>query len=190
MRGWVELIIVLLVPFVSGGLVILSCFAVDVGCAVVVWSSQKKLDESFPPIFFSRSCQSFYSRYERTRRLSSFQTMEDLLTLLPLDNQFFSGGLGLAAMGVGLSFLRKSSATLQMLARRHLMMTLEVTSKDVTYPWVLNWLNAHGRRTQHLSVATSMERALDGSSKMSFDLVPGPGRHIVTYNGRYFMVVS
>jgi len=114
--------------------------------------------------------------------------MEDLIKLLPLDNQFFSGGLGLAAMGVGLSFLRKSSATVNMLARRHFMMTLEVTSKDVTYPWVLNWLNAHGRRTQHLSVSTTLERALDGSSKMSFDLVPGPGRHLVRYGGRFFMV--
>ena len=157
----------------------------------------------FPTIFFDPVPIIFqaYSRYffvidffyvlpSLTSQPSCPKTMEDLMTLLPLDNQFFSGGLGLAAMGVGLSFLRKSSATLQMLARRHLMMTLEVTSKDVTYPWVLNWLNAHGRRTQHLSVATSMERALDGSSKMSFDLVPGPGRHIVTYNGRYFMVVS
>ena len=111
-----------------------------------------------------------------------------LLQLLPLDNQFFSGGLGLAAMGLGLSFLRKSSATVNMLLRRHLMMTLEVTSKDVTYPWVLNWLNAHGRRTQHLSVSTQVERALDGSSKMSFGLVPGPGRHLVNYGGRFFLV--
>ena len=67
MRGWMELIIVLLVPFVSGGLVILSCFAVDVGCAVVVWSSQKKLDESFPPIFFSRAPASHFIAVTRGR---------------------------------------------------------------------------------------------------------------------------
>ena len=162
---------------------------------VVQWwcGRRKKSWMRVSPQFSSLAPASHFIAVTRGRAdFLSFQTktMEDLLTLLPLDNQFFSGGLGLAAMGVGLSFLRKSSATLQMLARRHLMMTLEVTSKDVTYPWVLNWLNAHGRRTQHLSVATSMERALDGSSKMSFDLVPGPGRHIVTYNGRYFMVVS
>ena len=120
--------------------------------------------------------------------MDNMDSLPEIFKLLPLDNQFFSGGLGLAAMGVGLSFLRKSSATLNMLARRHLMMTLEVTSKDVTYPWVLNWLNAHGRRTQHLSVTSKIERALDGSSKMSFDLVPGPGRHLVSYNNRYFMV--
>jgi DNA polymerase III delta prime subunit len=37
-------------------------------------------------------------------------------------------------------------------------------------------------------VSTQLERSLDGSSKMSFDLVPGPGRHLVNYGGRYFMV--
>lgn len=111
-----------------------------------------------------------------------------VLALLPLDNELFSGGLGLAAMGLALQFARRSSTIVSMLAKRHLMMTLEVTSKDVTYPWVLQWLNAHGRRTQHLSVATAVERAIDGSSHLTFDLVPGPGRHLVRYGGRFFMV--
>ena len=111
-----------------------------------------------------------------------------ILALLPLDNDLFSGGLGLAAMGLALQVARRSSTAASMLARRHLMMTLEVTSKDVTYPWVLQWLNAHGRRTQHLSVTTAVERAIDGSSSLTFDLVPGPGRHLVSYGGRFFMV--
>ena len=116
------------------------------------------------------------------------ETMEDLMSLLPMDNQFFSGGIGLAALGVGLSAARKSVQTLKILARRHLLVTLEVTSKDASYPWVLQWLNAHGRRTQHLSVNTSLEKALDGSTSLKFDLVPGPGRHFVSYNSRWFLV--
>ena len=80
---------------------------------------------------------------------------EGLLKLLPVDNQFFAGGLGLGAMGIGMSFLRKASTTFSMLARRHLLMTLEVTSKDATYPWVLQWLNAHGRRTQVRSTCSA-----------------------------------
>ncbi len=110
------------------------------------------------------------------------------MSLLPMDNQFFSGGIGLAALGVGLSAARKSVQTLKILARRHLLVTLEVTSKDASYPWVLQWLNAHGRRTQHLSVNTSLEKALDGSTSLKFDLVPGPGRHFVSYNSRWFLV--
>ena len=45
---------------------------------------------------------------------------------VPMDNQFFSGGLGLAAIGFGMTVLRSSAGVLQMLARRHLMVTLEV----------------------------------------------------------------
>ena len=45
---------------------------------------------------------------------------------LPMDNQFFSGGLGLAALGFGMTVLRAGASTLRMLARRHLMVTLEV----------------------------------------------------------------
>ena len=122
------------------------------------------------------------------RGLLSEWIPESALRFFPLENELFSGGLGLAAMGVGLQFLRRSSTTLSMLARRHFMMTLEVTSKDVTYPWVLQWLNAHGRPTQHLSVTTAVERAIDGSSHLTFDLVPGPGKHLVTYGGRLFLV--
>ena len=110
-----------------------------------------------------------------------------ILGLLPLDNELFSGGLGLAAMGMALQVARRSSTAASMLARRHLMMTLEVTSGRGV-PWVLQWLNAHGRRTQHLSVTTAVERAIDGSSSLTFDLVPGPGRHLVRYGGRFFMV--
>ena len=103
-------------------------------------------------------------------------------------NQFFAGGLGLAALGVGASFLRRGSSVAQAVLRRQLLVTLEVTSKDPSYPWVLNWLNSHGRRTQHLSVNTSHLRACDGSSTTQFEFVPGPGRHVIWYGGRAFLV--
>ena len=37
-------------------------------------------------------------------------------------------------------------------------------------------------------MTTAVERAIDGSSSLTFDLVPGPGRHLVRYGGRFFMV--
>ena len=45
-----------------------------------------------------------------------------------------------------------------------------------------------GYLLQHLSVRTALERAIDGSTAVNFDLVPGPGRHLVRYSGRYFLV--
>ena len=112
-------------------------------------------------------------------------SMKELTAMLPLgDNQFFAGGLGLALLGAGASVLRRSGSMVSMMARRHLVMTLEVTSKDASYPWVLQWLNSHGRRTQHLSVNTVAKE----HNKLGFDLVPGPGKHLINYQGRYFLV--
>jgi len=103
-------------------------------------------------------------------------------------NEFFTGGLGLAAIGVSASVARRSVTLVQAMLRRHLLMTLEVTSKDPSYPWVLNWLNSQGRRTQHLSVNTSHVRASDGANNTMFEFVPGPGRHLMWYNQRAFLV--
>ena len=42
------------------------------------------------------------------------------------------------------------------LFRRHYMTTVEVTCKDKSYPWVLEWLATRGaHKTQHMSVDTT-----------------------------------
>lgn len=70
-------------------------------------------------------------------------------------------------------------------------MSLEVTSKDASYPWVntdplsiasmrlntmnglqvLNWLSSRGRRTQHLTVCTVRDKRNDGSTVTRFEKV-------------------
>ena len=62
-----------------------------------------------------------------------------------------------------------------------------MTSKDPAYPWVLSWLRAHGR-PQLLSVETNLQKRVDGATKPLFDFVPGPGKHVVPYDGRLFFV--
>ena len=115
--------------------------------------------------------------------------MEEISKYLPVDNQFFTGGIGIAALGVAATFARKFSAASTMMFRRHFMTTLEVTSKDLSYPWVLQWLNTQGRRTQHLSASTIVKKLADGrESALSFDLVPGPGRHLIWHRGRPYSV--
>jgi mitochondrial chaperone BCS1 len=113
-----------------------------------------------------------------------------LAPLLPAavaDNQFFTGGLGLAALGFAASFATRASNIAGTLARRYLLITLEVTSKDPAYPWVLSWLRAHGS-PQLLSVQTNIAKRADGSAKPLFEFVPGPGKHLVRYDGRLFFV--
>eukprot|EP00940_MAST-03C_sp_MAST-3C-sp2_P000621 g621.t1 len=115
--------------------------------------------------------------------------MDALTSLVPTDNQFFTGGLGIAALGVAAGAARRLGGVATLMFRRHCMTTLEVTSKDLSYPWVLHWLNAQGRRTQHLSASTIVKKMADGrSSALAFDLVPGPGRHIVWHRGRPYSV--
>ena len=108
------------------------------------------------------------------------------------DNQVFAGGFGLAVLAAGAQGLRKCGAIGIQLLRRHFLITLEVTSKDRSFPWVLNWLAAQGKRTQHLSVETSrMPTTTSSSSSVTsrlFSLVPGPGQHFLQYRGKFISV--
>ena len=50
-------------------------------------------------------------------------------------------------MGTGLALLRGAGKTAVTMAKRHLLITLEVTSKDRAYPWVLQWLTEQAQHT-------------------------------------------
>ncbi|SPQ98612.1 Mitochondrial chaperone BCS1 [Plasmodiophora brassicae] len=104
------------------------------------------------------------------------------------DTPVFQGGMGLALVGTLAALGRRGLTVGAALARRHLLMSLEVTSKDASYPWVLNWLSSRGRRTQHLTVCTVRDKRNDGSTVTRFEKVPGPGRHIFFDDGRWIWV--
>ena len=87
----------------------------------------------------------------------------------------FAGGAGVAAMGMALGLVRSSSRTAVHILKRQLTTTLEVTSKDVAYPWILHWLKRANRNLRHVSVATLEDE--------SFELVPSPGRHLAYFRG-------
>ena len=102
-----------------------------------------------------------------------------------------AGGAGLAALSLGLGIFRSTSRLAVSGLRRHLTRTLEVTSKDPAYPWVLQWLKeakrVGGSGFKHVSAATSFGEDGDGGGA-SFDLVPAPGRHVVRYGGHWLLV--
>ncbi|CAM9387081.1 unnamed protein product, partial [Ectocarpus fasciculatus] len=103
------------------------------------------------------------------------------------DNPVFSGGFGLAVLAAGASALRGASQVAMTMARRHFLVTLEVTSKDRSYPWVLQWLAKRQFKNQHLSVETSLRAKSDGTVSV-FDFVPGPGNHFISYKGRFLHI--
>jgi chaperone BCS1 len=103
-------------------------------------------------------------------------------------NPVFSGGFGLAIIAVGASLCRSTIRLSTDLLKRRLLITLEVTSKDRAYPWVLQWLANQGKNTQHLSVDTNIRNLGGNQMTTSFNFVPGPGQHFIKYKGYYISV--
>jgi len=57
------------------------------------------------------------------------------------NNPYFGAGFGLAVLGTGLSFLKVGTSQLYLSLQRKFLITLEVTSKDPSFFWVLHWTN-------------------------------------------------
>ncbi|KAI5454423.1 Complex III assembly protein translocase and chaperone [Naganishia albida] len=128
------------------------------------------------------------------------------------NNPYFSAGAGLMGIGVALTLLRRSTTLVATLAHRRLLVTLEIPSKDRSYPWFLEWMAANappaaaepvtfssrltgkapagivGMRSHELAVETTYKQHENGSSEAMFNLVPGPGTHYFKYKGAWMQV--
>uniref|UniRef100_UPI00398F64BC mitochondrial chaperone BCS1 n=1 Tax=Pristiophorus japonicus TaxID=55135 RepID=UPI00398F64BC len=104
------------------------------------------------------------------------------------DNQYFGAGFGLVGMGTALALARKGAQFGLVAFRRHCMITLEVTSRDKSYHWLLNWITHHAKHTQHLSVLTSYLQHESGKVSTTFEFIPSPGNHFIWYEGRWLRV--
>ncbi|KAH9815819.1 BCS1 N terminal-domain-containing protein [Melampsora americana] len=106
-------------------------------------------------------------------------------------NPYFSAGFGLMGLGVGLTALKRTSTLLATLAQRRLLVTLEISSKDRSYLWFLNWMSQQARSkssTNQLAAETSYRQTPDGSHQVTFSLVPGPGNHYFKFQRAWFQV--
>lgn len=93
------------------------------------------------------------------------------------DNPYFSAGFGLVWVGAGLAGAKQVVSIGQILLRRHCMMTLEITHRDQSYSWILNWLTHHHKNAQHLSVMTQIQQRDSGHFTSRFNFVPSVGTH-------------
>ncbi|BGP16775.1 hypothetical protein JCM10213_002168 [Rhodosporidiobolus nylandii] len=123
-------------------------------------------------------------------------------------NPYFSAGFGLMALGVGAQLLRRSAVYGATIAQRRLLVSLEISSKDPSYLWFLQWMSQQSARqaqladrplrgieglasrirSHELAVETKYEQRKDGSSTAEFSLVPGPGTHYFRYKNAWFQV--
>lgn len=125
-------------------------------------------------------------------------------------NPYFHAGFGLVGIGVGLTALRKASQWGLVFLRRHYTMTLEVTSRDRSYYWLLQWMtqqqikqraaleSSTGKRpglfarlgslgsANHLSVTTSFTQLDSGHVITNYQYIPAPGTHIFRYRNTFF----
>ena len=105
------------------------------------------------------------------------------------DNQMFGAGFGLISLGLAATVARKGLQVGMIVFRRHYMTTVEVTCKDKSYPWVLDWVAKRGaRKTQHLSVDTAFVETEGGKVETKYNFVPSPGAHFMRYNGTWIKV--
>lgn len=73
-------------------------------------------------------------------------------------------------------------------AKRRMLVTLEIPSKDKSYLWFLQWMAEHVPRSHHLAVETQFVKPEGGRAKASFDLVPGLGKHFIKYGPCWIQV--
>lgn len=101
-------------------------------------------------------------------------------------------------VGAVLTIGRRSLVQASSLARRRLLVTLEIPSKDPSYLWFLQWMSVHGKqsttgwasriKSHELAVETSSNTTADGGKSTTFSLVPGPGTHFFKYRSAWFQV--
>ncbi|RWS30619.1 mitochondrial chaperone BCS1-like protein [Leptotrombidium deliense] len=104
------------------------------------------------------------------------------------NNPYFGAGFGLAGLGLGLASLRSLAGVATIVFRRQCMITLEVTCRDKSYFWLLQYLTRNARNTQHLSVETQFNQLESGKIETRFNFVPAVGTHLVKFRNYWIKV--
>ncbi|KAJ1918766.1 Complex III assembly protein translocase and chaperone [Mycoemilia scoparia] len=121
-------------------------------------------------------------------------------------------GIDTAWVGAGLAVLRQGARRGAELARRQLLVSMEIPSKDKSYQWMLIWISQQNQinsrklasmsqqtswlqksilkaaMPRQLAVETSFKQHDNGSVSTNFNLVPGQGKHIFNYKGRWIQI--
>lgn len=119
-------------------------------------------------------------------------------------NPLFSAGAGLIGLTAGLALMTKGAGRAAEFAKRRLLVSLEIPSKDLSYQWFLGWMARNSKidltrrksfmdriipKSHHqLAVETTFMRRENGSVISEFSLVPGQGKHFLKYKNAWFQV--
>ena len=134
------------------------------------------------------------------------------LTSQLFNNPFFTAGFGLAALGAAARYGTQGLRAGASMLRQRMLVDMEITKHDTSYPWILEWMTAHYQSQlapreakqhigtfeylmrrftpglHHLQIQTQSLRTPSGSQQTTFSLVPGHGRHIIRYKNAWIAV--
>ncbi|PNS20811.1 Mitochondrial chaperone BCS1 [Sphaceloma murrayae] len=144
------------------------------------------------------------------RQLTTSSNTTDTLWQQLISNPLFTGGLGLAGLGAALRYGQQGLRRTLELIRHRMLVDLEITRHDKSYPWILKWMTSQyasqlsvpptslsaterllRRLTpglHHLQMETGALRLPSGQSQTTFHLVPGHGRHILRFGNAFLAV--
>ncbi|KAL3482358.1 BCS1 N terminal-domain-containing protein [Aspergillus californicus] len=128
-------------------------------------------------------------------------------------NPFFTAGFGLAGLGAGVRLGQKGLRHGADLLRRRMLVEVEITHRDDSYPWFLQWMTLYQQsqlntaqsaasrsgfvdsilrrftpRMRNLSMQTQNVKQPNGAIHTHFTLVPGPGRHVLRYKNAFIFI--
>lgn len=152
------------------------------------------------------------SREDALKELAKVGSGDGSVLSQLLNNPFFTAGFGLAGLGAAVRYGSQGLRRAAELVRHRMLVDLEITRHDKSYPWVLDWMTNH-YQTQltpgtsqkpagvfeslirrltpglhHLQIQTETVKTAGGSEKTGFLLVPGHGRHILRYRNAFIAV--
>ncbi|KAK4231741.1 P-loop containing nucleoside triphosphate hydrolase protein [Podospora fimiseda] len=122
-------------------------------------------------------------------------------------NPVFAGGFGLASLGAAVSLGRRGFVATTSLLRRQLLVNVEISKADPSYPWVLAWLSkprdpggfvaSRLTRMRNLAIHTStssiagpMRHDASRVTHADFRVQPGYGRYLVRHKPGVYIAVN
>lgn len=108
-----------------------------------------------------------------------------------LQNPFFSAGAGLYFLTFAGAAARSFSVMLQSLMRRRFVVSMEVTSQDESYAWMVRWLAQNPAFHVQQMTVTTRNTTIYSNDESSHECLYAPCanvRHWFWYNGRPMML--
>ncbi len=172
----------------------------ELSCCISIWATSERLP-SFLVILNVLNLKKDYFNEFSIKMKSCFAKKKQMLETLLEGNPYFSAGAGIIGLTAVSGFLLKGVGHLAFLAKRRMLVSLEIPIKDQSYPWFLDWMSNQrdvsgksrigkllNKQLHQLSVETNFSRHPNGSVQANFSLIPGQGKHFFEWKGAIFQV--